>query len=474
MSAADKVTALKYEVEEVGKHIKGSKKRHLWVVEVAGRAYNLLVEESLMSNKTKLSINGKVFHQAEPHSINKCLYSHGFVLQGHQFNISQIQEGAFELRIDNNLFSHMLQQRMNQQEFTKHHVSEEEFALKDTISAQHKEKITLSLPGMMKKKKPTTAQSDNWGGLSQGFPNYFGEEGGQPQPKQQEAKQPPKEEKREVKEEVPEVPSAEEFNTLQNMFKTIVGCGEYVPKEKEGETPTYDVEEIPALPAINLQEFNTMQNLFATVNPAQQAPPPPQQAPPQQAPPKSVMTSAFKGLEQIQREAPSVKAEDFNTMQQLFATMNKAQVQEQVAALKASNVNASDFNTMQQLFATMNPGNKVGFEPIRESQNESESSIASSQAVPDANDFNTLQAMFATNMGLQVTQGQAPQASRINMGGQKTMQQLFESNLGGQEALQASSRPNQEAEALKVSAVDFNTMQQLFATQAGFKENAPQ
>ena len=74
------VSALKYEVEEVGRHIKASKKRHLWILEISGRAYNLVIEESVVSNKTKLYINGKMFHQVEPHSLNKCLYLHEFVL----------------------------------------------------------------------------------------------------------------------------------------------------------------------------------------------------------------------------------------------------------------------------------------------------------------------------------------------------------------------------------------------------------
>ena len=118
------VVPLSYEVEDIGKHIKSSKKRHLWVMELGGRIFNFVLEESLMSNKTKLSINGKVFHQAEPYSLNKCLYNHSFVLQGHQFHLVQNENSTFELRIDNNLFSHLLQQRINAKEFTKHKVNE--------------------------------------------------------------------------------------------------------------------------------------------------------------------------------------------------------------------------------------------------------------------------------------------------------------------------------------------------------------
>lgn len=64
------------------------------------------------------------------------------------------------------------------------------------------------------------------------------------------------------------IPSADDFSTLQNLFKTITACGEYTPKTttETVSTPTYDLNEIPALPQINLEEFNTMQNLFSTIN----------------------------------------------------------------------------------------------------------------------------------------------------------------------------------------------------------------
>lgn len=47
---------------------------------------------------------------------------------------------------------------------------------------------------------------------------------------------------------VKEEPSSEQFSTLQNLFKTINACGEYVPKAAEGATPTYEISEIPVIP----------------------------------------------------------------------------------------------------------------------------------------------------------------------------------------------------------------------------------
>lgn len=57
------VTALRYEVEQVGKHIKSTKKRYFWALSIGPRCYNFILNDSLVSGKSKLSINGKVFHQ---------------------------------------------------------------------------------------------------------------------------------------------------------------------------------------------------------------------------------------------------------------------------------------------------------------------------------------------------------------------------------------------------------------------------
>ncbi len=75
-----KVRALKYEVEDVGRHIKGSKRRFLWVASIGERVYNFVLDDSVVSGKSKLSINGKVFHQTEPSPLRRCTYNHTFVI----------------------------------------------------------------------------------------------------------------------------------------------------------------------------------------------------------------------------------------------------------------------------------------------------------------------------------------------------------------------------------------------------------
>jgi uncharacterized membrane protein len=60
-----RVRALKFEVVDVGRHIKSSKKRYFWSLSIGERFYNFLLDDSVVSGKSKLSINGKIFHQTE-------------------------------------------------------------------------------------------------------------------------------------------------------------------------------------------------------------------------------------------------------------------------------------------------------------------------------------------------------------------------------------------------------------------------
>jgi len=94
-------------VESVGKHIKASKKRFLWVVAVGDRVFNFILDDSLVSGKSKLSINGKIFHQNEQQTIKRCKYNHSFFIEGCLFNIVE-NDDSYEMRINNKLFSHLL------------------------------------------------------------------------------------------------------------------------------------------------------------------------------------------------------------------------------------------------------------------------------------------------------------------------------------------------------------------------------
>lgn len=87
-----KVRALAYEVVDVGKHLKFSKKRYFWAVSIGPRCYNFVLDDSVVSGKSKLSINGKVFHQTDPSALSRVLYEHSFIIDGCLFQIQQNEE----------------------------------------------------------------------------------------------------------------------------------------------------------------------------------------------------------------------------------------------------------------------------------------------------------------------------------------------------------------------------------------------
>lgn len=88
---ASQIKAIKFEVEEVGKKIKGTKRRYLWVLSIGERLYNFVLDDSLLSGKSKLTINGRLFHEMEQ-GIGGCNYSHSFIVDNCLFNISFVND----------------------------------------------------------------------------------------------------------------------------------------------------------------------------------------------------------------------------------------------------------------------------------------------------------------------------------------------------------------------------------------------
>lgn len=70
MLAENRIEAIDYRVEGVGKHLKASKTRYLWVLCANKRLYNVAIDSSLVSGKIQLAINGKVFLKAEQDRLN--------------------------------------------------------------------------------------------------------------------------------------------------------------------------------------------------------------------------------------------------------------------------------------------------------------------------------------------------------------------------------------------------------------------
>lgn len=114
---AEDIKALDYSFEEVGKHLKSSKKRYIWKFLLSQATHNVVCDTSVVSNKVKIQLNGKVVKETDVWAGQG--FQHKFSVDGHECII--IQEGdRFELRIDNKIFLHLLNQEKAKKEFKNH------------------------------------------------------------------------------------------------------------------------------------------------------------------------------------------------------------------------------------------------------------------------------------------------------------------------------------------------------------------
>ena len=56
----DNVQPIRFNVEEVGKHVKSSKKRFTWEVSLNGRHHAIVLDFSFISGKVKVTVDRKV------------------------------------------------------------------------------------------------------------------------------------------------------------------------------------------------------------------------------------------------------------------------------------------------------------------------------------------------------------------------------------------------------------------------------
>lgn len=56
----DSIVPLRFNVEEVGKHVKSSKKRFTWEVSMSGRQHSIVLDFSFISGKVKVAVDRKV------------------------------------------------------------------------------------------------------------------------------------------------------------------------------------------------------------------------------------------------------------------------------------------------------------------------------------------------------------------------------------------------------------------------------
>lgn len=100
-----RVSKLHYEVLDVGKTIKSSKKRHVWKFELDGQDYTIDLYASLYSGKKKVCANNIVLNQCKAY---KGKYIYEFRLGSSQLKIVQYDK-EYELYINEESFSQLIE-----------------------------------------------------------------------------------------------------------------------------------------------------------------------------------------------------------------------------------------------------------------------------------------------------------------------------------------------------------------------------
>lgn len=58
--AEEKIKAISFKVDEVGKYMKGSKKRFEWVLGLNNKTHTIILDFSFISGKVKAYVDGRV------------------------------------------------------------------------------------------------------------------------------------------------------------------------------------------------------------------------------------------------------------------------------------------------------------------------------------------------------------------------------------------------------------------------------
>lgn len=81
------IKALNYLVEDVGKHLKSSKKRYLWKFSLSGNNHTLTLDTSIITGKIRLAIDGKVLVSSD--LVNNVSFQHHFKVDDYSLVILQ-------------------------------------------------------------------------------------------------------------------------------------------------------------------------------------------------------------------------------------------------------------------------------------------------------------------------------------------------------------------------------------------------
>lgn len=93
---------LYFDKREVGKTIKSTKVYYLWEFLLLGKPHKVEMFHSIVSGKKKLCLDAQVLTEDKSYSAN---FNYSFRLESHYFNLIQMSNDTFDLRIDNKQFA---------------------------------------------------------------------------------------------------------------------------------------------------------------------------------------------------------------------------------------------------------------------------------------------------------------------------------------------------------------------------------
>jgi len=108
------IKALHYDVQDIGKHVKKSKRRFLWRFSIDGKEHSVELIVSYLSGKKKVTHNGSVLYEGQ--KVMSTSFQFPFSISSNMCNIVQHGE-QFELRINNQVFAHLYDQEKMKREF---------------------------------------------------------------------------------------------------------------------------------------------------------------------------------------------------------------------------------------------------------------------------------------------------------------------------------------------------------------------
>jgi hypothetical protein len=155
--------------------------------------YTFVLDASMISGKVKLTCNNQIVAMSEEQTLGT--FNHTMLLDTYQIVIMAVGEN-YEMRINNQVFSHMLNQIKTKSEFIKNEQACEDIVVDEKITCSStnenglKKTIKLKIGSMKPISKSTTktVESEDWtkmmGEEANSFPNYFDLEKGGSTPQQ--------------------------------------------------------------------------------------------------------------------------------------------------------------------------------------------------------------------------------------------------------------------------------------------------